>query len=151
VRVAARDARTGRIGSVFQWVEVPEFKPGKMFLSSLIMAEAAGGVEKGATIEVARRFARTSNMILQFSVYNPTLSGNGQPDVMVGLNVLQGGKMLIGARPTPLPAGADKARLEYSSGFPLGNIPPGKYALQVVVEDRIGKTTAMQQLDFVVE
>jgi hypothetical protein len=151
VRVAARDARTGRIGSVFQWVEVPEFKPGKMFLSSLIMAEAAGGIEKGATIEVARRFARTSNMILQFSVYNPTLSGNGQPDVMVGLNVLQGGKMLIGARPTPLPAGADKARLEYSSGFPLGNIPPGKYALQVVVEDRIGKTTATQQLDFVVE
>ena len=151
VRVAARDARTGRIGSIFQWVEVPEFKPGKMFLSSLVMAEAVEGKEKDATIEVARRFARTSNMILQFFVYNPTLSGTGQPDVTVSLNVLQNGKGLIGAKPTPLPAGADPARLEYSSGFPLGNIPPGKYALQVTVEDRIGKTTATQQLDFVVE
>lgn len=151
VRVAARDARTGRIGSVFQWVEVPEFKPGKMFLSSLVMAEAVEDSGKGATIEVARRFARTSSMILQFFVYNPALSGTGQPDVTVSLNVLQNGKGLIGAKPTPLPAGADKARLEYSSGFPLGNIPPGKYALQVTVEDRIGKTTATQQLDFVVE
>jgi VWFA-related protein len=151
VRVAARDSRTGRIGSVFQWVEVPEFKPGKMFLSSLMMAEAVGGNEKDATLEVARKFARTSNMILQFFVYNPALSAEGKPDVTVGLNVLRDGKVLIGARPAPLPAVADPARLEYSSGFPLASIPPGRYALQVVVEDRVAKTTATQQLDFTVE
>ncbi|HJR08528.1 MAG TPA: VWA domain-containing protein [Pyrinomonadaceae bacterium] len=151
VRVAARDSRTGRIGSVFQWVEVPEFKPGKMSLSSLMMAEAVGGDEKNATLEVARKFARTSSMILQFFVYNPTLSADGKPDVTVGLNVLRDGKMVIGARPAPLPALADPARLEYSSGFPLASIPPGRYALQVVVEDRVAKTTVTQQLDFVVE
>lgn len=151
VRVAARDSRTGRIGSVFQWIEVPEFKPGKMFLSSLMMAEAPGGDEKNATLEVARKFARTSNMILQFFVYNPALSATGQPDVTVGLNVLQNGKVVIGARPAPLPAVSDPARLEYSSGFPLASIPPGRYALQVVVEDRVAKTSATQQLDFIVE
>jgi len=150
VRVAARDSRTGRIGSVFQWVEVPEFKPGKMFLSSLMMAEAVGGDEKNAALEVARKFSRTSNMILQFFVYNPTLSA-GKPDVTVGLNVLRDGKVLIGARPAPLPAVGDPARLEYSSGFPLASIPPGRYALQVVVEDRVAKSTATQQLDFIVE
>lgn len=151
VRVAARDSRTGRIGSVFQWVEVPEFKPGKMFLSSLMMAEALSDNDKNASLEVARRFARTSNMILQFFVYNPALSADGKPDVTVGLNVLRDGKVLIGARPAPLPAVADPARLEYSSAFPLASIPPGRYALQVVVEDRVAKTSATQQLDFTIE
>lgn len=148
-RVAARDSRTGRVGSSFQWIEVPDFKPGKMTLSSLVLVEDMG--KGGTTTEVGRRFARASSMVVQLFVYNPARATTGQPDVTVGLNIMQGGKVAVGAPPAPLPASGDPARLEYSVTFPLGDFPPGAYAIQVVVEDRAAKTTATQQLDFVIE
>lgn len=150
LRVAARDARTGRIGSSFQWIEVPEHKAGKMTLSSMIMAESASGDGAGATVEVERRFRRASHMLIQFLVYNAAKTPAGQTDVAVTLKVMQGGKLLISSPPQPL-TGADPAKLEYSAGFPLANFPAGYYTLQIAVEDRAGKTTATQQLDFSVE
>ena len=150
MRVAARDARTGRVGSVFQWIEIPEFKPGKMTLSSMFLTEesAQGG---GGALEVERRFARASNLLLQFYVYNAARSAAGQPDVTVALNILQGGKVVVGAPAAPLPAAGDPARIQYSVSFPLGEFPPGSYALQVVVEDRVAKSAVTQQMGFTVE
>ena len=149
VRVAARDARVARMGSVFQWLELPELKPGKMTLSSMFLTEEAGQGGQG-TLEVERRFARASNMVLQFYIYNAALAGS-KPDLTASLQILQDGKQLIASPPEPIPVGSDPARVQYGGGFPLADFPPGQYTLQVVVEDRVAKSTATQKLDFVVE
>jgi len=154
VRVAARDAHVGQIGSFFQWLEVPEFKIGKLALSNLLLAENTGKAGESMALEVDRRFARASSMLVQCFVYNAAPSANnGAPDATVTLQVFQNGQQLIASPPQPIPTAnvADMTRLQYGSEFPLSGFPPGRYLLQVTVNDRAAQTSASQQLNFTIE
>lgn len=155
VRTAARDAQTGRVGSAFQWLEIPKLKAGELALSNLLLAEVSNKPGDALALDVERRFARTSSMLIQMFVYHAARAsgGTGAPDATVTLQVFQNGKQLVAAPPQPLPTAgvADPSRLQYGSEIPLASFPPGRYKLQVTVNDRVAKTTASQQLTFTVE
>ncbi|HEX7174569.1 MAG TPA: VWA domain-containing protein [Pyrinomonadaceae bacterium] len=153
VRVAARDAQTGRVGSSFLWLEIPKFKAGELALSNILLAEVTGKAGEAPALDVERRFARASSMLIQMFVYNAARSANGQADVAVTLQVLQNGKQLIASPPQPiLTAGvADQTRLQYGAQIPLSGFPPGRYTLKVTVNDRAAKTEASQQINITVE
>ncbi|HEX6624376.1 MAG TPA: hypothetical protein VF064_11730 [Pyrinomonadaceae bacterium] len=80
-------------------------------------------------------------------------TGSGPPDATVTLEVLQGGKKVIGAAPQPLPTAGvtDMARLQYGSEVPLSTLAPGRNTLKVTVNDRVSKASASQQLNFIIE
>lgn len=154
VRAAARDAHTGRIGSSFQWLEIPRLKAGELALSNILLAEVTGKAGESLTLDVERRFARTSGMLIQMFIYNAARpAGGGSPDVAVTLQVLQNGQMLIAAPPQPISTAgvADQSRLQYGSEIPLSGFAPGRYALKILVEDRVSRTTASQQINFTIE
>ncbi|MFN2511342.1 MAG: VWA domain-containing protein [Pyrinomonadaceae bacterium] len=153
VRVAARDAQSGRVGSSFQWIEVPKFEPGKLAVSNVLLAEITGKPGETPALDVERRFARASSMLIQMFVYNARPAGNGSPDVAVTLQVLQNGKQLIAAPPQPISTAGitDLTRLQYGAEIPLSSFSPGRYTLKVTADDRSAKTSASQLINITIE
>ncbi len=111
VRVAVREAKQGRAGSVFQWIEIPDLASKTLALSTLIVGERKLGAEDPPRIDpskpsgeqnpfsqirlnVDHRFARTSHLRFLTFVYNalgtnpvaPTpqsLDGGGRSGVLI--------------------------------------------------------------------
>lgn len=168
-RVAARDAQTGRVGTAFQWIDVPEFKPGKVSLGSLLISEqpvtaniagapaSSSAANSAPTLDIAREFRRTSRLLLQVIIYNAAQgSGNGaaaSPDVMMELQVKGGDKVVLSApsHAVALSGVADMMRIPYAAAIPLRSLTPGVYALQLTVTDRIAHRSATRKIDFTVQ
>jgi hypothetical protein len=153
MRAAARDAQSGRVGSSFQWIEVPRFEPGKLALSTILLAEITGKAGEAPALDVERRFARTSSMLIQMFVYNARAAGSGPPDVSVTLQVMQNGAQLVASPPQPISTAGvtDLTRLQYGAEIPLSGFPPGRYSLNVTAHDRAAKSSSSQQINFMIE
>jgi VWFA-related protein len=181
VRVAATDEGGGPIGSVSDWIEIPDFAAKKLFLSSLWIGErkkeatpAAG--ESPATppsdpavpsvdLNIGRRFSSSSHLRMVTFVYNattaPASSGNGssgngtlgKPDLAVQTQVFRDDEPVI---TDPLhqlktEGAPDLARIPYAAELNLNTLSPGKYLLQITVIDRLSKTSASQRVKFQVD
>ena len=163
VRLAVRERGTGRTGSAQTWIEVPDVSASHFQLSSLFLGErkAARQDEKFAnpsgprpvTVDVDRRFPRSSVLRFQTYVYNASRGGGSTPDVEIQARVLSGDRMVMSVAPARVPTDTTKdlARLPYWSEIALDHLPPGKYVLQVTAVDRKTRSSVSQQSSFVVE
>ncbi|HEY0386424.1 MAG TPA: VWA domain-containing protein, partial [Pyrinomonadaceae bacterium] len=163
VRVAAREARTGRTGSCMQWIEIPDLKSQGLSLSSLLtgmqVVEQAQKVsdtratEPQVQFSVSQRFKRSSRLGFLVFIYNATRNGGAADLTGQALILNAQGQALIEtpARPLMLDSAADPARLPYAGALPLQSLAPNQYVLRVVITDRTTKTSATQQLSFTVE
>ncbi len=98
VRAAARDVKQERVGSGFQWIEIPDLESKTLALSTLIAAERKAGADDQSQIDPAgyqqnplgqfrlnvdHRFARSSRLRFLMFVYNALtnrgLASNSQP------------------------------------------------------------------------
>lgn len=163
VRVAARDEKTGRIGSTTQWIEIPDLTSHKLAMSSLLVGETTAGDSTTAgdasapkaTLNVARSFARTSRLRFVTFVYNAArgATGTASPDVAIMIQVRRDDQPVLttALRKIETEGVADLARLPYAAEIPLNNMSAGRYLLQVTVIDRTTKTSALQRIDFEIE
>ncbi|HWS52598.1 MAG TPA: VWA domain-containing protein [Pyrinomonadaceae bacterium] len=157
VRVAARDERSGILGSAMQWIVIPDLSARRLALSSLIVglegvadrSPQAGAVQWS----VDRRFARGSRLRFMTFVYNAARAGGGAPDLSARVQVYRDGRAVVS---TPLDkvaadAQADPARVPFTAEIGLGALQPGRYTLRVTVEDRAARQSASQQAAFYVQ
>jgi hypothetical protein len=165
VRVAARDAKSGRIGNATQWIEIPDLKTRRLALSSLLVGETkpteaggAAGAEKAdntAKLNVARRFTRASRLRFLTFIYNAArgASGTAAPDVAIQVQVLRDDQPVLttALRKVATDNLPDLARIPYAAEILLDKMPPGGYVLRVTTIDRVAKASATQQLRFTVE
>ncbi|MFL6257906.1 MAG: VWA domain-containing protein [Pyrinomonadaceae bacterium] len=173
MRVATRDAKTGRVGSAVQWVEIPDLTKHKLALSSLLVAETRAEAARrltessadakpetllepaAAEISVDRRFERTSALRYLLFIYNArggTAAAAAAPDVTLQTQIFRAGRAIFTAPPARVSAERqDAARLAYAAEVPLEGLPPGRYSLRVTVNDRAAKTTAAQRISFVLK
>ena len=81
VRVAARDEKSGRVGSAMEWVVIPDLTTKQLTLSSLLLGgqvlEKTSNNEGAAQVQLSvdHRFARASH--LGYWVLFTTRSGSG--------------------------------------------------------------------------
>jgi VWFA-related protein len=163
VRVATRDARGGRMGSAMQWVEIPEFKPGQLSLSSLFIGErTAGGkpdpvkpeeASDGVLLSVDRRFARTSWIRFLIHIYNAAPGPSAQPDVALQIQVFRDDQPVYTAplKKVSTEGLRDASRIPYAAEMALDTFPAGHYVLQITAIDRAAKTSATRRASFIVE
>jgi VWFA-related protein len=169
VRVAARESKSGRIGSAVQWIEIPDLTKRQMTMSSLLIAErkvepnkgGASGVLAGFSSAPAvraitdRHVPKTSRLRFVTFVYNASRgpAGNAAPDVALKIRLMHKGQPILTdpLRKVSTKDVADLARLPYVAEIPLSGMPSGQYVLQVTALDQISKTTATQHIDFVVD
>jgi VWFA-related protein len=159
VRSAVRDVATGRAGSAYQFVEVPELGKGHLALSGIVMsgtdapAAAAEAELDPAVTPAVRRFAPGDRVAYAFAVYNAGRARSaGAPglDVQVGLSrdgvalaVVPGPAVPVPQAGRPVPV-AGALRL-------APRLAPGTYTLRVLVTDPTRPAedrAAAQQIDF---
>lgn len=164
MRVAARDAKGGRVGSANQWITVPDLSSRQLTLSSLILSEQGNENRKNSPdtavpvvgslelpVSVDRRFARTSRLRYIVFVYNAAQKAN-QPDITIQTQVFRGKDVVLASAARPISTtGQDPTRLPYVAEISLKTLSPGRYELQVTVQDRISKTNVIQRVSFEVK
>jgi VWFA-related protein len=162
-RVAVRDARSGRTGSAMQWVEIPDFKPGQISLSSIFIGERQSSehpdqlkpeeLAKGVLLSVHRRFARTSWIRFMTFIYNATAAGTAQPDVALQVQLFRDDQPVFTAPLSRVTTEGlpDPTRIPYAAELALASFPAGRYVLQVTAIDRAAKTSVSQRASFVIE
>ena len=156
VRVAARDDKSGRVGSAAQWIEIPDLSSKALTLSSLLVsgefigANSAQGsgdaAQEQMVFSVDRRFAQGSNLTFLTMVYNATAT----PKLDAQIEILRGGQRVIASPVLPIAVDdkADVTRIPYGANVALKKLQPGRYVLRVTINDRNANTRAVNQTVF---
>lgn len=156
VKAAARDARGGQLGSAVQWIEIPDLSKKQLALSSLHLGgrQVGGGADGSAPqiqFSVDRRFPRSTKVDFLGFVYNAARAGGaGAVDLSVSLRVLRDNKAVVSspARKLAPEAGADLARIPVTGAISLGQLPAGRYELEVSIGDNLARTKAVERVMF---
>ncbi|HEV2761616.1 MAG TPA: VWA domain-containing protein [Pyrinomonadaceae bacterium] len=163
VRIAARDARSGRTGSAAEWLEIPDFSKGRFGMSSIFIGEktaqevadvkgADGAPVAPVLVSGDRRFSRDSRLRFLLHVYNAALASNA-PDVALQVQVFRDDQPVITTPLSRVKADGltDKTRIPYAAEMNLTSLPAGRYVLQVNAIDRVAKAHATQKTSFTVQ
>ncbi len=154
VKAAARDARGGQLGSAVQWIEIPDLSKKQLALSSLHLGgrQVGGGADGSAPqiqFSVDKRFARSAKVDFLGFVYNAARAGAGV-DLSVNLRVLRDNKAVVSspARKLAPEANGDLARIPVTGAISLGQLPSGRYELEVNVTDNVAHASAAERVVF---
>jgi VWFA-related protein len=162
VKVAARDARGGQVGTAAQWIEIPDLSKHHLALSSIHLGgRVVGGSETAARpgfsqvqFSVDRRFARSTRLDFIAFIYNAARAqGAGAVDLSAQVQVLRGGRSVVSAPARKLTpdAAADLARIPFTGAITLGQLPAGQYEIEITVADNVSKTSATERVGFEIQ
>lgn len=171
-RMALRDTATDRVGSVNQFIEVPDLGRKRLTLSGVLLSGktiAAGGAnanpldQNGKAVSessseaspAVRHFKQMMRLEYGVLVYNAGLdSASGQPQLTTQIRLFRDGKQVFSGDELPFnPAGQkDLGRLVVAGALELGtDLPPGEYIFQIIVSDALADKkyrVATQWMDF---
>ena len=163
VRVAARDEKSGKVGSAHAWIEIPDLAKKKLAMSTLLLGERTqammtnvsnqGGVSPVA-ISASHRFRRESTLRFLMFAYNAQFSpADKKPDIAVQVQVIRDDQPVIttALRKVNADGVLDLARLPYAAEIPLAELLPGRYHLRVTLIDRVSKQSTTRQTHFDVD
>jgi VWFA-related protein len=165
VRVAARDDKSGRVGSAAQWIEIPDLATKRLTLSSLLIGGqfvgsgqkqvANSSTQEQVQFSVDRRFSRGSHMSLLTIIYNAAGSNGSSPapNLEAQIEITRDGQTIINSpgRKVTVEANTDTTRIPYGADLALKTLPAGRYLLKVTITDRNSNTNASQQVAFDIE
>ena len=161
LRVAAWDANAERAGSASTFVEIPDFNQAGMTLSSVQLynsdakrnEELARAGVLGAGSAVTRVFASGATLQYDCTVYGALLDGQtGKPKLDVTAYLFRGPEQIYTGQPIALAiADGNSTAPVHAAGEikPPATLPPGDYALELVVNDRLEKSKPQPAEQFV--
>jgi hypothetical protein len=174
LRIAVRDAGSGRIGSANQFIEVPDLKKERLTLSGLYLAQRdparslvrvstsgesstaadgpgyQGNPQSGPAI---RRFHAGAMLEYGYEVYNTRLDkATRLQQLQSQVRLFRDNQLVFTGKVLTLKGQLDRKRLVAVGQFPLSpSLTPGDYVLQVIVIDGLAKekhAVATQWIDF---
>jgi len=162
VRVAARDEKSGKVGSATRWIEIPDLSSRRLTLSSLLVGgQFIGSNQKQVNgdnaseqvqFSVDRRFARGSHLNVLTIIYNAAkgAGGAGLPELEARIRISKDGQTIVTSplRKLTIVQSADMARIPYGADIALQSLPAGRYLLEVMINDRVAKSSAVQSTTF---
>jgi VWFA-related protein len=176
LRVALRDQASERVGSSSQFVEVPDLKKKRLEISGILLNATPPGTTPSSAPPTAtpgdqsqtdaedfdptnsaavRQFRQGETMRYGFVIYNPKVdSATGQPQLTTQVKIFRDGQPVFTGRVQrfALNNPPDITRLSGSSAIKLGgDMIPGEYVLQVIVNDLLAGdkyATTSQWVDF---
>jgi VWFA-related protein len=157
VRVAARDEKSGRVGSALEWVVIPDLTKKQLTLSSLLLGgqvlDKKSNTEGAAQVQLSvdHRFARSGKLGYWVFVYNAKRDAVGATSLMIQSQVERDGKVMLSSPQRRVnQAGPDPDRIPFGEELALQILAPGAYDLRVTITDSIAGTSATQMIVFVV-
>jgi VWFA-related protein len=154
LRIAARDSKSGRIGSAMQWIDLPDLSKNKFSVSSVFLHESVPLSQGSAPkwlIKPDRRFARTGKLKFQVFVYNADHSA-GPPVVNLQLELRREGQVLVQTPAGPIDTNGvtDLGRIPVAGDFPLASFPPGRYELKLIFTDQKTNSSVLRAAEFAI-
>jgi hypothetical protein len=158
VRLAVREDGSGIVGSATRWVEVPDLKPRKLTMSSLLLMKSIKEVEDEKTLQfeprptqALRNFPIGGGIDFLVFTYFPQVT-DGKTDLVIQSQVFSGSKLIYSSPLSRVPPenSTDLQRLPYAARLTLEGFVPGEYELRVVVIDRTSKQTADRRANFTI-
>ncbi|HEU4834674.1 MAG TPA: VWA domain-containing protein [Pyrinomonadaceae bacterium] len=152
VRIAARDRKSGRIGSAMQWLDLRDLSPNKFSVSSIFLSESAPASQGSAPkwiIKPDRKFVRTGRLKFQVFVYNADSSA-GAPVVHLQLELRREGQVLVQTPASPIETKGvtDPGRIPVVGDFPLDGFTPGRHLLKLIFTDQKTKSAVSREAEF---
>ncbi|MBP6003782.1 MAG: VWA domain-containing protein [Pyrinomonadaceae bacterium] len=161
MRMAIQDQATQKIGSVSQFVLVPDLKKKKLVVSGIALQnnrEFGTGINLVQTNErreiTLRQFKAGSELRFGFAVYNALIDrATDQPKLSCRIRVFRDGQEIFRGQEIKVSSSdkTDPKAANISGTFGLGSgLPPGDYVLQVIVKDELKslKEFTVQNVDF---
>jgi hypothetical protein len=159
VRIASRDSKSGQVGSAQQWIEIPDLTLHRLSLSSLLLGlqnVERAGADGSPQVQFStnHRFARNSRLRFITFIYNAALSQGGKPrpNLWLQARILRAGQIV---KSTPVQSVAiesqDLMRIPFGGEIGLDSIAPGRYILEITVDDQIAHAKISQQTRLTVE
>ena len=163
-RVAVRDARSARIGTAREFIDVPELKKNQMVLSGITLSGYVDSKGSANDAPLAfnqlsnpalRRFKSGTNLLFGYAIYNARIDKQANTaNLSTQTKIFRDGQIVYEGPLKPIDVGAqqDMERLAAGGGVQLGTaLEPGEYLLQVIVTDPLAKEkqrTASRWIDF---
>ena len=157
VRVAAHVPKINRLGSAFQWVEVPLPPAGNMQLGSIFLKRQAPGDGHAGfhpdnlnerDVSARRRYPAGCRLPFVIQVFNTTGSA-----VSMEARIYQGNQMVLRTDPQTLATAPPESMSPLFIGgeLPTETLGAGSYVLEVAARDPAQSPTAMQRIEFWIE
>ena len=164
LRIAVRDTGSGKIGSVSQFVEVPDIGKKNLTVSNLIVKNYSLADWKKVSANqfsssenanffrdtTLRQFRRGTMLGYSYIIYNAKPDSIQNRQLKIQTKLFYNGKMLLQSEPKPYIAQGqmNPQRLEIFDAITLGtDLKSGEYALQIIVSENDKKLSA-QSIDF---
>ena len=160
VRAAARDEKSGRVGSVHSWIEIPDIAKKQLSMSSILLGERTQakvtnvsdpGQVNPVALSASHRFKRESTLRFLIFAYNTTPApADQQPDIAVQVQIIRDDQPVLttALRKITTEGVLDLARIPYAAEIPMSDLQPGRYLLQVSIIDRVAKQSTTRQTLF---
>jgi hypothetical protein len=155
VRVAARDEKSGHVGSAMQWVVIPDLATHQLTSSSLLLGgqvlENAKNKDASPQIQLSvdHHFSRLARLSYWMFIYNAKRDATGAPNLTVQTQVLRDGLVVLASPQHKLSQGGpDPDRIPFGEDLALKTLAPGTYDLRVTITDNVAGANATQTIDF---
>jgi len=155
VRVAARDEKSGRVGSAMDWIVIPDLAKKQLTSSSLLLGgqvlDNGAGKDGNAQVQLSvdHRFSRSSHLPYWVFVYNAKRDASGNPNLTVKSEIKRDGQLIVAAPTRTARNGSpDPDRIPFGDDLSLKNFSPGRYELFVTIVDEIAGTSINQNIEF---
>jgi hypothetical protein len=158
VRVAARDEKSGRVGSAMEWIVIPDLGTHQLTLSSLLLGgqvlEGAKSKDDSAQIQLSvdHRFRRSGHLGYWVFVYNAKRDPAGAANLTAQTQVWRDGQLVLSSAQRTLGNGpSDPDRIPFGEELSLKTLIPGRYDLRVTIADTLARTSVTRTIDFEVQ
>jgi VWFA-related protein len=167
MRVVLRDTVSGRLGSVPQFIEVPDIGKKKLALSGIVLAaeqsmaktaadQSEGIMENSGSNGTAavRVFEPGTSISWAYQILNAKIDKDQKAKLQIQYRLFYEGREVFANKPleiTPASSGAISKRMIAADHMTLKQLPPGYYVLQIAVSDMLAdekNQQAVQSIDF---
>lgn len=155
IRLAVRDNKTGGVGILSRYVEVPDLSKGKLAASSLLLGVAPPSEMKNdnpTPLSASRRISLKQDLRYAVVIYNPKLK-DGKPQLQTQLAISQNGQVIYKEAEQSVAIGANPSQAIKVGQMGLSRVKAGRYTLTLVITDTLADKKAKnitRSMDFVV-
>jgi VWFA-related protein len=139
LRVAVREAETGKLGSLSKYLEVPDMSKKRLTMSSVFLhaVDPAGGAKaQPVALTALRQIPRKDDLRFTAVVYNPKLAG-GAPKLSTQLVISRGERVVFQGPVQAIEVKAGDGQFIKVGQIGVSKLAPGRHVLTFIVTDEL--------------
>jgi VWFA-related protein len=151
LRAVVRDSESGRLGSISQYIEIPDINKKHITASSVFLyAVDPDPGAKPQPLTALRQLPRKQDLRYAVVVYNPKIA-DGKTQLRSQVIVSRGSKIVFQEPEAPVNGTLQNGQVVKIGQLGLGKAQPGRYVLTMVITDPQAKKeerTIVRSVDF---